>query len=145
MEKYRNILIAVDSSRHSLKAAEQGLQLAQELGAKVALVFVLDPNLEAGNVDAGIMPTQAKAQLEEEAQLTFETLKGQYPKISMEHFMPEGQPQEELLKLSHDWQADLIVMGTHGRTGLLHLLMGSVAEHLLRHSKVPVLVVPSKS
>jgi len=59
-------------------------------------------------------------------------------------FMPEGHPTKDILKTAEIWEADLIVMGTHGRTGLLHLLVGSVAEYIVRHSKIPVMVVPSK-
>ena len=49
-----------------------------------------------------------------------------------------------LLKVADEWAADLIVMGTHGRTGLSHILMGSIAEHVVRHAKIPVLIIPSK-
>ena len=52
-----------------------------------------------------------------------------------------GQPGETILDQAKSWQADLIVMGTHGRTGLAHFLNGSVAEEVVRHAKLPVLVV----
>lgn len=58
--------------------------------------------------------------------------------------MPEGKPAEEILNIANNWEADLIVAGTHGRTGLQHLLTGSVAEYLIRHAKIPVMVIPSK-
>jgi nucleotide-binding universal stress UspA family protein len=58
--------------------------------------------------------------------------------------MPEGHPAEDIIKTAEIWQADLIVTGTHSRTGLGHLLMGSTSEDIVRHSKVPVMVVPSK-
>jgi nucleotide-binding universal stress UspA family protein len=57
-------------------------------------------------------------------------------------FIPEGSPHEEILNTIQSWDADLLVIGTHGRTGLKHLLMGSVAEHIIRHSSIPVMVVP---
>jgi hypothetical protein len=63
------------------------------------------------------------------------------PKEINFYFTPIGLPKEEILNTAKEWQADLIVMGTHGRTGLLHLVMGSVAEHIVRHATVPVLVV----
>jgi nucleotide-binding universal stress UspA family protein len=59
-------------------------------------------------------------------------------------FIPEGLPTKDIIKTAEIWEADLIVMGTHGRTGLMHLLVGSVAEHIIRHSKIPVMVIPSK-
>jgi nucleotide-binding universal stress UspA family protein len=58
--------------------------------------------------------------------------------------MPEGRPTEDILKTAETWGADLIVTGTNGRTGFMHLLLGSVAEYLMRHSKLPVMGVPSK-
>jgi nucleotide-binding universal stress UspA family protein len=58
--------------------------------------------------------------------------------------MPEGNPQEAILKTATIWEADLIVMGTHSRTGLSHFLLGSVAEHVVRHAAIPVMVIPSK-
>ena len=58
--------------------------------------------------------------------------------------MQEGHPTEDIIKTAETWGADLLVVGTHGRTGLVHMLMGSVAEYLVRHSKIPVMVVPLK-
>jgi nucleotide-binding universal stress UspA family protein len=56
----------------------------------------------------------------------------------------EGKPYETILKVASEWAADLIIIGTHGRTGLSHLLMGSVAENVVRHSEIPVMIIPSK-
>jgi len=57
-------------------------------------------------------------------------------------FIEEGTPADMIKKTCDEWEASLIVIGTHGRTGLSHILMGSVAERVIRHSPVPVLVVP---
>ncbi len=57
-------------------------------------------------------------------------------------FTPEGFPHEEILNIAKEWEADVIVMGTHGRTGLSHLFSGSVAEHVIHHAIVPVMVIP---
>lgn len=51
-----------------------------------------------------------------------------------------GTPYEKILARASEWGADLIVMGTHGRTGLAHLLVGSVAEAVVRHARLPVLI-----
>jgi nucleotide-binding universal stress UspA family protein len=53
----------------------------------------------------------------------------------------EGSPRQEILSQAADLGVDLIVMGTHGRTGLAHLLFGSVAEHVVRHARVPVFTI----
>jgi nucleotide-binding universal stress UspA family protein len=59
-------------------------------------------------------------------------------------FIEEGKPYEGILKVADEWNADLIVLGTHGRTGISHLLMGSVAEKVIRHSTKPLFIIPSK-
>jgi nucleotide-binding universal stress UspA family protein len=59
-------------------------------------------------------------------------------------FTEEGNPYEAILRVAKEWEADLIVLGTHGRTGLSHLLIGSVAEKVIRHSTIPIFIVPIK-
>lgn len=141
---YKNILIAVDSSEYSIAAAKKGFALADQLQAKVALLYVIDTSKALGNVEVGILPEEALLILKKEAEQTLNSLINLYSGISLVELMPEGHPKQEIIKTSKIWEADLIVMGTHGRTGLLNLLMGSVAEYVMKHSKIPVLVVPSK-
>ncbi len=59
-------------------------------------------------------------------------------------FVEEGKPDEAILKVAEEWEADLIVLGTHGRTGLAHILMGSVAEKVTRHSTKPLFIIPTR-
>lgn len=141
---YNKILIAIDSSEYSLKAAKEGLKIAHQLRAKTALLFVVDTTKAIGSVDAGITPEQALVVLKKEAEETLDQLAAMYNGKDLVKLMPEGHPKEDILKTAETWEADMIVMGTHGRSGLMHLLMGSTAEYILRHAKVPVIVVPSK-
>lgn len=141
---YSKILIAVDSSEYSMQAAKKGLELAHQLKAKVALLYVVDTSKAIGNIDAGILAEQALIVLKKEVEQTLDELAVMYNGGEILKFMPEGHPTKDILKTAEVWEADLIVMGTHGRTGLLHLLVGSVAEYIVRHSKIPVMVVPSK-
>lgn len=141
---YSKILIAVDSSEYSMKAAKKGFELAHQVNAKVALLYVVDSSKALGNIDAGISAEQSLLVLKKEAEQTLDELAVMYDGDTVMKFMPEGQPTKDILKTATVWEADLIIMGTHGRTGLLHLLVGSVAEHVIRHSKIPVMVVPSK-
>lgn len=142
--KYNKILIAVDSSGFSMTAARHGLALAHQLNARAALLFVVDTSKAAGNIDAGILPQEALIILKKEAEQTLDELAAMYDGNDLMKFMPEGYPPEDIIKTAETWEADLIVVGTHGRTGLVHLLMGSVAEYVMRHSRIPVMVVPSK-
>lgn len=141
---YSKILIAVDSSEFSMQAAKKGLKLAHQLNAQVALLYVVDESKATGNIDAGILPEQAMIVLKKEVEQTLDELATMYNGETILKFMPEGLPKRDILKTAYIWGADLLVMGTHGRTGLLHLLVGSVAEYIIRHSKIPVMVVPSK-
>jgi nucleotide-binding universal stress UspA family protein len=142
--KFKKILIAVDSSEFSMSAARKGLALAHQLDADAALLFVVDTSKALGNVDAGITPQEALIVLKKEAEATLSQLAQMYDGDGLVSFMPEGHPKEDILKTAETWEADLIVVGTHGRTGLSHLLLGSTAEWIVRHSRIPILVVPSK-
>lgn len=139
---FKKILIAVDNSAYSSKAACKGLELAEQLGAQVALVYVIETARMIDHIDAGITPNETLALLKKEAQHTFEELDRINRCVQPVNFMPEGKPAAEIIHTAEDWQADLIVMGTHGRTGLKHLLMGSVAEQVLRSSRIPIIIVP---
>jgi nucleotide-binding universal stress UspA family protein len=140
---YRKILIAIDSSPHAMHAAKMGFSLAHQLKASVGLLFVIDRNKEVINADLGITPEQSEIVLLKNAEQTIEQLIKMYDDVeSVLRFTPEGFPKMEIINTSKEWDADLIVMGTHGRTGLTHLIMGSVAEYVIKHATIPVMVVP---
>jgi len=137
------ILVIANDSPSSLKAVKYGYTLAAELGAKVALLGVVDEALTEGNVDAGIFPDEAARQLKEKLELFLHQLARDYANgVDTEMFTPEGEITQTILQTAREWDAHLIVVGTHGRTGLNRLLMGSVAEDILRHSTIPVFIVP---
>lgn len=141
---YKKILLAVDSSTHSMHAAKMGFELARQLTATVALLFVVAKNREVINPDLGITPEQSATVLLKQAEETIEQLIKMHDFSSdVLHFTPEGFPKQEIIKTAREWEADIIVMGAHGKSGLLHLLMGSVTEYVIRHSPIPVMVVSS--
>ncbi|HVU93678.1 MAG TPA: universal stress protein [Puia sp.] len=142
---FEKILIAVDDSAESLKAARSGFELAHRLKATIALVFVIDVGKEIVNPDLGMTPRESKAVLQQEAERTLAQFIRMFDGIGeVIRFMPEGVPEKEIVKIAAEWQADLIVMGTHGRRGLGRMLAGSVADHVIHHAGVPVLVMPPK-
>jgi len=142
---FNRLMIAVDSSRHARAAAERGFELAWELNALVGLLYVVDTAKTIGDVDAGITHEDLIAVLKQEADDALNELAAKFPTHTIERIVPEGHPRVEILACAERWEADLVVIGTHGRTGLLHLVMGSTAEYIVRHSKVPVMVVPMVS
>jgi len=139
---YSRILISVDSHENSLTVAKKGIELAHKLNAKAALLFVVDTAKAMGNIEANIMPQEAMILLKKEAQQTLDQLASMYEAKDLVKFMPEGQPAEDIIKTAINWEADLIIVGTHGKKGLAKLLSSHVSDYVLHHAKVPVLLIP---
>lgn len=140
MEK---ILIAIDNGPSSEKISSKGFQLAQQLNAEIALLSVVDTSamMTDGVVTSREMAEIIKNDNRKCQQLLIENVFKDYKVWS---FIEEGKPFEVILKVAAEWEADLIVLGTDGRTGLSHLLMGSVAEKVIRHSVKPLFIIPTK-
>jgi nucleotide-binding universal stress UspA family protein len=140
MLNIHHVLVATDFSAHAEHATATAMALSKKLDAKVTLVhaFSLPPMAYADGVRLPI------GELEREAGLALEDcgnkVKKDYPRV--ETLLRFGPPSDEIVAAAADRKADLIVLGTHGRQGLTHLLLGSVAERVVRLSPVPVLVVP---
>lgn len=143
--KFSRVLIAVDNSPYSIEAAQSGFQLAQRLNAEVALVFVIEIIINISDPAEPDMPVDIIKLHEEDAVKTLQMLTEKFgSNVKTEHLMPQGIPKNEIVSPAEEWKADIIVIGTHGRTGLGHLLLGSTSEYVMQHSKVPVMVVPLK-
>ncbi|MBL7735261.1 MAG: universal stress protein [Chitinophagaceae bacterium] len=141
--RYKKILIAIDNSAYSMKAAKAGFSLAHALKAAIGLLYVVDKAKEVVNADLGITPGQSQTVLLNEAEKTIEQYIRLYDGVEqVEKFAPEGIPGEEIVNISKEWGADLIVMGTHGRTALGRMLTGSVAEYVIHHASIPVMITP---
>jgi len=136
------ILHPTDFSDRSQLAFRLACALARDYGARLVLLHVAPiPVLVYGE---GVVPPQPDdylEQLEEE----LHRLQAPDPSIHVEHRLKEGDPVTEILEVAEETGADLVVMGTHGRTGLGRLLMGSVAEHVVRRASCPVLTVRTPS
>ena len=135
----RKILIAVDEQPVSVRAAEVGSELALALGGEVALIHVYDPGY-AG--DTGISPAELAARAEQESK---KLLAGFRERLSLPpstlEFVQTGSPAATVVSAAKDWPADLIVVASHGRSGVRRVLLGSVAEGIMRNAPCPVLVV----
>jgi len=140
--KVRRILVPTDFSPGAEPALRWASALAAVFDAEILLLHVLDIRLAA---IAGLPPQMASmpavdelvqsASAEAEQQL--QALGARLPDART--ILKEGVPRAIILEVAKAEGADLIVMGTHGRTGLSHAFFGSVAEHVVRHSRVPVL------
>ncbi len=130
------ILVAIDFSFHASNALKWARSLADALGAKLVLLHVIDVfSLAAtGGAEAGIDSIHL---LREEADKRMLELKALIPDSQTD--VREGSPRPAIVGAALEMKCQMIVMGTHGHSGLEHLLLGSVADYVVRHSKVPVL------
>ena len=138
---YGKILVAVDNSEHALNAAKKAFELADQLHGNLIIVSVADPSREV--IPELALPTESHHEkVMKEANIRLDSFAKQYANVkAIQRLDPIGTPKEEIIKTAETLGADIIVMGTHGRTGLISLLMGSVAEYIIKHSKIPVMVV----
>jgi nucleotide-binding universal stress UspA family protein len=130
--------VATDFSPHASNALDWARSLGDALGAKLILLHVIDVFSLAvtGGVRTGIDPLSI---LSKEAHQCMGELKTLIPDAQTD--VREASPPAAIVDAALELNCQMIVMGTHGRSGLGHLLMGSVAEYVVRHSKVPVLTV----
>lgn len=142
---FQKILIAVEDSPYSLEAARAGLELAKKVNAEIAIMSAINIGVTIASPEVIPTPIEVINVQREEAHNIIAKVKALAEGVHIAHeFTPEGDPREEIVAVAKEWGAHIIVLGTHGRTGLTHLLMGSTAEYVVRHSNVPVLVVPMK-
>jgi nucleotide-binding universal stress UspA family protein len=132
------ILVATDFSDQASKALEWARTFAGALGAKLVLLHVINifSLAETGCVMAGVDPLHL---VREQAQRYMDEVKRVVP--DAETLIREASPRPAIVDAALELDCQMIIMGTHGRSGLAHLLLGSVAEYVVRNSKVPVLTV----
>lgn len=139
------IIITSDLSEHREQVFDFGLQLAQKMNAAVELVTIINVQVEYMPVDIGMNFTDQWEARTYQAKRILQQVKDAHPDLSIEVVVFAGNPKEEIIQYAIDHKDCMIVIGTHGRTGLSHTLMGSTAEYVVRHSPIPVLVVPIKN
>jgi universal stress protein A len=138
----QHILVPVDFSGHAEQALEYAIGLASKLSARLTLLHVIHV-MPLGIVDGGTaLPPSYFQELEAEVQQELETYRQHMQQAGLEGtvMVVHGIPFQSIVDTAHDQKVDLIVMGTHGRTGLAHVFLGSVAEKVVRLAHCPVLV-----
>ncbi|HZP42147.1 MAG TPA: universal stress protein [Candidatus Binatia bacterium] len=133
-DRIARIVVPTDFSVCSMRALQRAEALAQRLGAEVVLVHV-DPSVVLGSEVAPARQDAVRRELDGIAAVL--GTRG----VRARGVVRAGAPAEEILAVAMAEGADLIVMGTHGRTGLAHALLGSVAEDVVRRALCPVLTV----
>ncbi len=134
MATQTKILVPIDFSAESKVALEFATALARDGDRHLLIVHVVEPELE---YLGGVKPLEAIEGLDH----ALHDVKPRDNSVSYSHRMLDGLPADAILKAAKDEQVEMIVMGTHGRSGLKRLVMGSVAESVLRAADCPVLTV----
>ena len=130
----QRILVPVDFSQTSQRAMEYATRLAESTGATLILMHAFEvPDAWS----AGGEPSEVDRELMERLR----TLQPSSSNVPVERVAHGGPPGPVICWVAQQQHCDLIVMGTHGRKGLYHLLLGSVAEEVMRHARCPVLTV----
>ncbi len=137
----KKILVATDFSEGSDAALDQAIELGKQFGASMELVHVRE--LGGGDFPLGLYPDDGSGVIAY-ADLELARRRDQAVSAGVEcHYRClEGRAAHEIVQRAGETNADLIVIGTHGRRGLSHALLGSVAERVVQHAACPVLTVP---
>ncbi|MBW2647751.1 MAG: universal stress protein [Deltaproteobacteria bacterium] len=145
--KYKKILLCTDFSKNSELAFIYACAIAERDKGKIYLIHILPVMQNEGVIKSLITPhifeKAQKESIEGLEQVFQEQLISKCQKdIEFQTVIRVGREYQEILKFALEEEVDLIVLGTHGLTGLGHVLMGSVAEKVVRNSPVPVLIIP---
>ncbi len=144
MVAFKELVVPTDFSEHSLRAVDYGVEIGERFSSHLTLVYVIEPLLQAADL------TWTTVDFEELNKAHKQTAEKQLAQIVAERVPKDlvcdtailyGKPFVEILKFAKNENADLIVMATHGRGAISHLLMGSTAEKVVRKAPCPVLTV----
>ena len=138
---FKRILIAVDDSPIAARAANVGFDLTRAVQGDVALITVVDPSANS-LPESGIPAADQIAFAEEDAKRLLTEIGARsdmQPRPLA--FTAVGKPADKIVDAARDWPADLIVLGSHGRGGVRRLVLGSVAEAVMRHAPCPLFIV----
>ena len=136
------ILCPIDFSKSSEAALEHASHLAAESHAKLYLLHVIDESAAYCTEFTGMGYLADMSQrVEHESEHLLDQVEPTVPGVECEHVLLLGSPAPTIVKVADEHKIDLIVMGSHGRTGMARLLMGSVAEEVVRTAHCPVLTI----
>lgn len=142
MTQFTKILIPTDGSENTLPAITTGLTLAKQMNAEVTALYVVDQTAFVNfSMDSTIVSIFSLLEKEGKAAVKYIGTEGEKLGVKVTSKILEGSPSKKIIEEAKE--DDLIVMGTLGRSGISKLLLGSVAERVVRYSPCPVLIVRS--
>lgn len=140
----KRVLYATDFSESSVPACNYALSLCKLTGASLHVLYVIG---ELSDDRRGLMPPQSLAEMEKGLQVQSVQAMKDFSKARFDDLTAYeteiviGTPFKEILRAAEEQAVDMIIMGTHGRTGIEHVIVGSTAERVVRRSRIPVLTV----
>jgi nucleotide-binding universal stress UspA family protein len=147
-QEFKNILIATDGSKYSVKAADEAICLAKRSGGTLTVISVISDEYAAHeNLELTVKQREKignKAESDAEKYTREAREAAQKEAVQAKAFVMSGKPADIIIQMAQEIKADLVVLGSHGRTGVDKLLMGSVAERVIVLSACPILVVKGK-
>ena len=141
---FDRILIPTDGSDPARPAVEMALDLAETHDATLHVLYIVDQPTTVSGVGEGVSSLDDLLDaLEERGQQATKAVveQAREREIATTAAVRRGNPHDDILSYAEDHDIDVIVMGTHGRTGVKRALLGSVTENVVRHSEIPVLTV----
>jgi nucleotide-binding universal stress UspA family protein len=145
---FSRILIATDFSDLAANATQRGLQLARQTGAEVVLLHVIENTWYPGTFGVGPLPLpDLEQQVRKAARERLDRLHQELAPSGLKcrTLLREGVPWAEIVSAAEQEHSDLIVLATHGYTGIKHALLGSQAERVVRTAKCAVMTIPGKA
>ena len=142
INNFKKIMIATDGSDSSMLAAGTGIELARLSKGTVYAVYVV-PTSYSSYAGVDIYWGEIYEAFRKDAENTLKkiTEMGEKKKVNVEPILLEGHPADKLIRYAEDEEMNIIIMGTIGKTALDRLLLGSITENVIRHSRVSVMVV----
>jgi nucleotide-binding universal stress UspA family protein len=144
---FKKILCPVDFSNTSMNAAHNAIKFASEIKAEITFIHIIDIQAlqNIGDLSGGGI-NDLNFLIEEEKPI-LSKLKDECVKkgVKVKTILTHGEPKNSIFEAIKEGGHDLIIMGTHGKTGLIRLVLGSTAENIVRNSNVPVLLYHYKS
>lgn len=156
--KIKKVLIALDYNPTAQKVAEVGYAFAQSMGAEVSLLHVITNPIDYTssehvpimgftgflNEKTGAIQIESVDQLKDASQAFLDKSKNHLGNEDIKTIIKEGELSETILNTAKLVHADVIVMGSHSQKWLENIIMGSVTETVLRHTSIPLLIIPTK-
>jgi universal stress protein A len=143
----KKIIVPIDFSEYSKKSLRYAVEFATSFQSEILLIYVIEPvtypaDFSFGQIALPMAETEVRQRAEAQLEKLIETAIER--RVSARAFVRAGKPSAEIVRLAGDESADLIIIATHGHTGVEHVLFGSTAERVIRKAPCPVLSIREK-